>query len=1192
MKKIIIPISTLFVTGIMYAQTTNTENYIRTQTYLEPVTSSSSTAKQIENVQYFDGLGRPKQIVDVKVSPQGKDVVTHVEYDQFGRQLKEYLPVPQSGTQNGAIYTNPLANSTQPDIYGSEKIYSEKVMENSPLDRILEQRQIGNAWNGKPIKFKYETNVDGEVKKYTTTTSWVNNATSSSITLSGTYGTGQLYKNTITDEDGNKSIEFKDGNGQLILVRKVVNDTENADTYYVYNDFGQLAFVIPPLASVSVSLDLTILDNLCYQYHYDNRNRLVEKKVPGKGWEYMVYDKQDRLVLAQDANLRTTTNNNFGGKGWLFTKYDQFGRVVYTGFFTNTATRTAMQTAINNMSSNAGNNEKRTTIPITQNGMDVYYTKDAFPTGSMTILNVNYYDTYPDYSFNPSFPTEIFGKQIMTDNSIGNNTSTNTLPVMNLVKNIEDNNWTKNYTYYDVKGRLAGTYSINHLGGYTKTESDLDFAGIVLQTKVYHKRLNTDVEKIITETFEYDNQNRLLLHKHQVDNNPVEVLAQNKYNELSQLINKKIGNDSQSINYTYNIRGWVTKMNDPLNLGSNLFGYEIKYTNPIYASLTSGSYNGNIAEIDWRSSNDGILKRYTYQYDTLNRLIKGNYDEPENSATYNHYFDEELTYDLNGNIRTLKRFSRPSVGTIPEKIDDLIYNYQNNNLSNKLDKVTLPSGMVNNSSGYNALQNIFGYDDNGNMTNHLDTGKDKIKYNYLNLITETSAYGGNETTKYLYQSNGTKVRRIEELPIFIKYKKITDYLDGFQYETVENDPVGNISTPQLSLKLIPTSEGYYDFEKNSYIYNYKDHLGNIRVSYMYNSKMGIQILDEKSYYPFGLTHSNYSILASGLFPSYNYGYNGKEYQSLLRMNDYGARMYMPELGRWGVIDPLAEQMRRWSPYTYGFDNPIRFIDPDGRNNSDFDRMINDWASGVNAANATPPSTDVQKNKDGTYTVVNAKNDGDNNVYVTNNGKRTGEVIAQTMTPYDFMGTNDSTGEFFFDKKNSGVTFDLNNLGVTASVDGHTIINGDANALLQWGRQIFTNEVEKQSPATFIGKLQILKYLSANFDAKNGTGILDIKSSLGLNKYTPVQNGNTADGKPILTTLRGMGNIIFGANLRATKPSFYLNIDYYHTTMTQVGQYNQKQNHGNGYNSRYPYYGEHTYSGSYIYMGYWKHFYNK
>ncbi|WP_160140245.1 hypothetical protein [Chryseobacterium sp. c4a] len=118
---------------------------------------------------------------------------------------------------------------------------------------------------------------------------------------------------------------------------------------------------------------------------------------------------------------------------------------------------------------------------------------------------------------------------------------------------------TKNYTYYDTKGRAIGTHSINHLGGYTKTESKLDFAGVAQQVITRHKRLDTDTERVITENFEYDHQNRLLVHKHQVDSNPVEILTQNTYNELSQLESKKVGGVSlgyslQQVDYKYNVR--------------------------------------------------------------------------------------------------------------------------------------------------------------------------------------------------------------------------------------------------------------------------------------------------------------------------------------------------------------------------------------------------------------------------------------------------------------------------------------------------------------------------------------------------------------------------------------------------------------------------------------------------------------
>jgi RHS repeat-associated protein len=900
------------------------QNFVYTKSCLD-----ADCIKKSEVVQYYDGLGRPVQAVGIKATPLGKDVVTPFEYNPLGKQVKDYLPIPQQGTSGGAFYTSPNDNASS--IYGSEKIYSEKIYDQVYTDRVKQVVSVGSAWAQKPVNLGYETNLGGEVKKYTVTTTWAEGRTDSQITLSAPYAANQLMKTSATDEDGNTTVEFRNGEGQTVLVRK--NDgTQDVDTYYLYNEYGQLAYVIPPLAVGNTSPDQATLDNLCYQYRYDGMGKTVEKKVPGKGWEYLIYDKQDRVIMSQDANLRRT-DNTFLAKGWMFTKYDKFGRVVYTGFYPSEETRAVVQNSMNTLTVNPENNESRSAGSFASDGMDVFYTQNAFPAAGIKVLSVNYYDTYPVYSFNPAFPTSVIGQSIITD-AQNAAISTRTLPTMSAVKNIENDSWTKSYIWYDDKARAVATYSINHLGGYTRTESELEFAGTVKQTKVYHKRLNSDSEKVISQVFEYDAQNRLKKQWHQVGSNPQELLAENSYNELSQLSNRKTGSSLQSIDYTYNIKGSVTKVNDPSSLGTKLFGYELKYFNPQNTSGSAGKYNGNIAEVTWKSATDGVKRRYNYQYDALNRLTKGIYSEPEVSVPQNDLYNETVTYDMNSNILSLHRNTKGISGTASQ-MDNLVYGYANNGRSNRLNFVTDTS---TNYSGYpDTSGNIISYDDNGNMTNQTDKGILEIKYNVLSLpdyvkfdktYVPKANLGGsyNVNVMYLYRADGTKLKKTYTYGSATNNTETataTEYLDGFQYEATST--TGKFT---MGLKFIPTSEGYYDFEKNRYIYSYTDHLGNIRVSYFKNTSGSAEVLEENNFYPFGLKHEGYNAQTGN--PSYNYQYNGKELQKETGWSDYGARMYMSDIARWGVIDPLAEQYRRLTPYNYVANNPINFIDPDGR----------------------------------------------------------------------------------------------------------------------------------------------------------------------------------------------------------------------------------------------------------------------
>lgn len=162
---------------------------------------------------------------------------------------------------------------------------------------------------------------------------------------------------------------------------------------------------------------------------------------------------------------------------------------------------------------------------------------------------------------------------------------------------------------------------------------------------------------------------------------------------------------------------------------------------------------------------------------------------------------------------------------------------------------------------------------------------------------------------YLYSSIGLKLNKTSNIS---GTTVTTHYVDGIQY-------TGN------DIDFIQTEEGIARRNGSSYSYEYNltDHLGNIRVSFNRNPTTGqIAILQKDNYFAFGKR----SAVQGG---SNRYLYNGKELQEEIESYDYGARFYDPVIGRWNVVDPLAEQMRRHSPYNYAFNNPIRFIDPDG-----------------------------------------------------------------------------------------------------------------------------------------------------------------------------------------------------------------------------------------------------------------------
>ncbi|WP_350284652.1 DUF6443 domain-containing protein [uncultured Croceitalea sp.] len=888
--------------------------------------------------------GNEESVTGLLAQQRLNDIVTHIGYDGYGRQEKEWLPVLGPTTSPGSYQSGDIEQLTKTyynnhDSYGADftglsndavNAFSYKAFEASPLNRLQAQAAPGKDWkmdSGHEILFDYSTNAANEVRYYLVTTTFANNTYTPTLVADGHYPAGQLQKNVTKDENWSSGTDhttetFTDKQGRVIL-KRTYNGTAH-DTYYVYDNFGQLAYVLPPKVVTSDGVSATELSELCYQYVYDHRNRLVEKKVPGKEWESIVYNKLDQPIMTQDPNQAAAQE-------WLFTKYDAFGRVVYTGIDTdNSNGRPALQTSAD---SETDQFETWTSVGNIYVGDTVHYSKTAYPTSFDQVYTVNYYDSYVDTN-GLSVPATVYGVAKAGD--------VTGLPTVNKVRVLGTDKWITTITGYDNRGRVIYTASKNdYLNTTDIVELKLDFTGRVLETTTTHTKVG-NAAIVTIDSFSYDHVGRLLKHEQTLGAH-TESIAENTYDELGQLVQKTVGGGLQTVDYAYNVRGWLKKINDPASLGNDLFAFGINYNTVAHSG--TALFNGNIAETEWRTANtDNTLKWYRYGYDALNRITSG-------LASDNHYTLDLVQYDKNGNITRLKRQGHTTLngsGLVSGYgvMDDLDYNYYPS--SNQLQNVQ----ELNGASAIYGFKNAttatteYTYDANGNMETDTNKGITAIGYNHLNLPTTVSmnGSGGTGTISYIYDATGVKLKKTVG-------SSVIDYAGNYMYQNGSlhfmNHPEGYVS---------PNGSGGYD-----YVYQYKDHLGNVRLSYADNNGTA-EIIEESNYYPFGLKHKGYNFggatsLGNDLAQKWKFG--GKEYQDELGLAwyDITARNYDPALGRWMNLDPLAEQMRRHSTYNYAFDNPIFFIDPDGMKPMDwvllgngrlvYDSRVKDQKSAVN-----------------------------------------------------------------------------------------------------------------------------------------------------------------------------------------------------------------------------------------------------
>ncbi|MGN6293479.1 MAG: DUF6443 domain-containing protein [Chitinophagaceae bacterium] len=863
-------------------------NYVRTWDALKPESNGNniSVAAAVKDfrmtTQYVDGLGRPLQTVtrqgSLATGGTAADLVTGQVYDEFGREQYRYLPSPANGTgsntsvddglfklnpfaQQAAFYGNSFSNSPVAG-QGQTFYYGKTHFEASPLNRVAETFAPGNSWvatagepleaNRRSVKIKYLTNTANDgVRIWTVNSGAVGSW--ATFTSDAAYAAGELYKTITTDEHGKQVIEFKDKQGQVILKKVQIGTTTDDGsgvghtsdwlcTYYMYDDLGRLRAVLQPQGVKNISATWVLVNTLIehgFRYEYDERSRLLMKRVPGYGVgmeTLMIYDARDRLVMVQDGNMRLSNK-------WLVTKYDGLNRPVETGLWTNASSFATHRVAAFTSTSYPSTPTNYEQLTVTH-----YDDYTSLPGGlTSTLDNTGSSEWYTSYNVSP-----IYAQQLtVSTQTLGMVTWTGT----KVLGTTSDFIYSVNL--YDNKGRLIQTKTKNNTGGTDISTTQYNWSGQPIITVNKTEKSGTNAQTItVVNRMNYNDLARLVkvekkiahsgMNSGALSANWITILEQS-YDAIGQVSKKTIGNKKdgtgayysprqplQELVYDYNIRGWLLgtnrdylSSNDQGTDDTKLFGFELGYdnlTSKAGNNFAAAQYNGNINGMTWKSDGDDKRRRYDFSYDAANRLLKAEFKQNNTGSAWdktlvdftvqmgNSGANDGTAYDANGNILKMKQWGLKLTG--PAQIDNLTYTYWSN--GNMLKAVT-ESGTGTTDHGLgdftdkNTTVTDYGYDKNGNLVIDLNkringtvtaatsmSSGGGIVYNHLNLpsqitVRNDAGTADKGTISYVYDAGGSKLKKITvEGSVSLTYNSTayttditttTTYLSGAVFES-------------------------------------------------------------------------------------------------------------------------------------------------------------------------------------------------------------------------------------------------------------------------------------------------------------------------------------------------------------------------------------------------------------------------
>ncbi len=881
----------------------NNNNYILTTTY-----TSADGHSSYNTVNYYNGLGYLSQVVDCNINNSQKDLVSLMEYNQNFQVTKQWTPTPIANNDGAMLVADSLRNAAK-TYFEDTSPYSESIYESTCSDRVSKKYNVGKVFydNNKYSDIKYSKNAEDEVRIFI---SWKD-----MFGFGGIYPANSLEKIIYTNEDQACVHEFTDNNGRLVL-RRTFNDGEKLDTYYLYDIFGRLNFILTPKAveyiethdDVECVTDIKFVLDYCYFYKYDEKGNMIEKHTPGKYTsELFVYDDANRLIKYLDGNYEYNAVDNLRYHYSNQYEYDNMDRIV-------------------------------SQIRVKHRCLGSKC-EEVVAADSLAMYKYDCYDGIPD---NLQFvPVEnVVSAEDVLSVAKGYKTYEK---LLNLEHNPEQQYGERAY-YYDIKGRLIQCVEFLPFDMLRRTSYKYDFAGNTVTEYTSVKQSRYQWSDIYAKYFEYDNRGKLSSSRYELNDVWVECLY--TYDDLGRLRRKRLyqsrnGEVELRYNYLYDIGNRLTRMSASTRRPEpkNFFDETINYMLPENASSVP-SYSGNISEIkytDWNGPEDIANQSiHSFYYDELSRLTSCENDEGNT--------EKGMSYDKNGNLLTLQRYKDGAL------LNDYIMEYDGSRLLALIDIENEACMLSNTRRRLSASSNthtydtlcpetkidesrlpkvdsyrFYGFEDNmpytydcaGNLM-YDPTSNLNIKYNMLNLPDVIYSDDEDKFLKFSYLSDGTKLSMTNHMDSGVIY------VGSMIYYRIGTDIVlGGANFDGGRFYASPYS-GETDFR-----FFVTDHLGSVRRVLDGN----LELVEENNYYPFGKRIDDPDCVTTDNL----YRYNGKESLESFGFpySDYGARLFDSNIGRWLQTDPLAQDYPNISPYAFCANNPMKYVDLDGRMIGDY-----------------------------------------------------------------------------------------------------------------------------------------------------------------------------------------------------------------------------------------------------------------